>query len=68
MKYSRLRLPWQQLDRGQGFFVPCLDTNAAREYVLKQAVLARMFHVHATPCIIDGLIGVWFFRPPQRTP
>lgn len=63
MNPSHLRLPWQRLERGQGFFVPCLDLDGVRLYVLKQAVQARIFNLKARPGIVDGVIGVWFFRP-----
>lgn len=62
MKYSRIKFPWQQLERGQGFFLPCLNYAEAREYVLKQAVQARIFYLKASPGIMDGFAGIWFFR------
>ena len=67
MDYSRLRLPWKQLERGQGFFVPCLDFEKTREYVLVTAVGLRIFDAQAMPGIKDGVVGVWFFRKPRRT-
>lgn len=59
---SRLRLTWKQLERGQGFFVPCLDLERVTLYVRKEAIQARIFNLKATPGIVDGVIGVWFFR------
>jgi hypothetical protein len=59
MKYSRLRLPWKQLEKGQGFFVPCLDLEKTQEHGLKQAVSERLFDARATPGIVDGFIGVF---------
>jgi len=67
MDYSRLRLPWKQLERGQGFFVPCLDFEKTREYVLVKAVGLRIFDAQAMPGIKDGVVGVWFFRKPRKT-
>jgi hypothetical protein len=67
MDYSRLRLPWKQLERGQGFFIPCLDFEKTREYVLIKAVGERIIDAQAIPGIKDGVAGVWFFRKPRKT-
>ena len=48
MKYSLVRLPWEKLEKGQGFFVPCLDTEAMREWGLKQAFFQRILDAHAS--------------------
>jgi hypothetical protein len=37
-----IRYPWQQLKKGQGFFVPALDTEKAKEEGLKAALTARV--------------------------
>jgi hypothetical protein len=70
MKYSLLRLPWEKLEKGQGFFIPCLDTEAMREWGLKQAFFQRILDAHASVGILDGKIGVMFIRrqaaPPQH--
>ena len=66
MNYSRIRLPWKQLERGQGFFVPCLDFEKMREYGLIKAVSMRILDAHAIPGIKDGATGVWFFRKPSQ--
>ena len=65
MKYSLLRLPWEKLEKGQGFFIPCLDTAAVREEGLKQAIKLRLLDARATPGIRNGFMGVWFFRVPR---
>lgn len=62
-----IHFPWETVERGQGFFVPCLDTHAVREQGLKAAIKMRLLDARAMPCIRGGLIGVWFFRLPQRT-
>ena len=67
MIYSKLRLPWKQLEKGQGFFIPCLDFEKMREYVLTKAVSERILDADATPGIKDGAAGVWFFRKPRKT-
>jgi len=66
VNYSRLRLPWKRLERGQGFFIPCLDFEKMREYVLTKAVSERILDADATPGIKDGVAGVWFFRKPLQ--
>ena len=55
--------PWDRLKRGEGFFVPAIDTEKARELGLRAAVGQRL-RIKAVPCIKDGLIGVWFYLPP----
>jgi hypothetical protein len=59
-----VRYPWTKVKRGQGFFVPCLDTEAAMEDGLKQAVFLHIFDARAKVGIRGGLTGVWFYRPP----
>ena len=31
MKASLIQFPWKKVEKGQGFFVPCLDTEAVRD-------------------------------------
>ena len=59
-----VRYPWTELERGQGFFVPCLDPEAVKEDGLKKAVFLHMFDAHAKVGIRGGLMGVWFYRRP----
>jgi hypothetical protein len=59
----KLIYPWSKLKPGEGFFVPALDTEKARELGLRAAVATRL-RIKAVPCIRDGLIGVWFYLPP----
>lgn len=54
--------PWKTLEKGQGFFVPCLDVEAVRQDGLKAALKLRLLDARAVACIRGGLIGVWFFR------
>jgi len=54
--------PWTKVQRGQGFFVPCLDTEAVREEGLKKAVFLHILDAHAKVGIRGGLMGVWFYR------
>ena len=64
--YSRL-FPWQRLEKGQGFFIPCLDVEKVRLAGLNQALRCRVFDALAYPGTRGGLMGVWFFRkPPAR--
>lgn len=60
-----IRYPWATLKAGQGFFIPGLDTDMIRELGLRSAVSNRI-RVTATPCIKDGLTGVWFYRQPLK--
>lgn len=60
-----IHYPWPQLERGQGFFVPCLDVERIREEGLREAVKCRLKDARAVPGIRHALIGVWFYRPPR---
>lgn len=61
----KLNYPWSNLKPGEGFFVPAIDTEKARELGLRAAVAQRL-RIKATPVIKDGLIGVWFYLPPAQ--
>ena len=62
MKSFSIQFPWQRVEKGQGFFVPCLDVQAVREKGLQAALKHRRFDARAYPAIRGGLIGVWFYR------
>lgn len=59
-KTLQVTYPWSQLKRGQGFFVPCLDTEAVIQDGLRKALAHRIFHAKASVGVKNGLIGVWF--------
>jgi hypothetical protein len=63
-----IHFPWETTEKGQGFFIPCLDTHEVRAQGLKAAIKMRLLDARAYPCIRGDLIGVWFFRLPHRTP
>ena len=56
-----LRYPWTKLKRGQGFFIPCLDTDAVKVEGLKAAVRCRCFYAKAKVGIKNGKTGVMFY-------
>ena len=62
MKKLSILYPWQRLERGQGFFVPCLNTEEVRQAGLNEALRCRIFGAKAYAAIKDGLSGVWFYR------
>jgi hypothetical protein len=62
MKHLSITYPWSKVEKGQGFFVPCLDTEAIKREGLNKALTLRLFDAKAVPCIQDGLIGVRFYR------
>jgi hypothetical protein len=64
MKVSSIRFPWEKVEKGQGFFVPCLDTDTVRELGLKKATLSRILDARAMAGIYKGFTGVWFYRRP----
>jgi hypothetical protein len=62
MKHLSITYPWSKVEKGQGFFVPCLDTAAIKREGLNKALTLRLFDAKAEPCIIEGRVGVWFYR------
>jgi hypothetical protein len=60
-----LRYPWIKVEKGQGFFIPCLDPEAVKVEGLKAAVRYRVFDAKARTGIKHGLLGVQFFRKPR---
>lgn len=60
-KYSK-PFPWPSIKVGQGFFIPCLNTEEMRKFGLSQALQQRVFQAKAVTAVRDGLIGVWFYR------
>ena len=66
MPYSNL-FPWSRVEKGQGFFVPCLKADEVQLAGLNAALRYHIFDAKAYPAIKDGLSGVWFFRLPRKT-
>ena len=62
MKSLRLRFPWKKIEKGQGFFIPCLNTDEMTKLGMGAALRCRVFNAKAHVAVRDGLIGVWFFR------
>ena len=62
MKLSLIQFPWTKIEKGQGFFIPCLDTDKVREEGLRQSVSARVLDARASTGILTGFTGVWFYR------
>ena len=58
------KFPWQQLKKGQGFFIPCLDTKYVTQEGLKAAVRCRVLTGRARTVIFNGQFGVFFQRGP----
>jgi hypothetical protein len=67
MKLSLIQFPWTKIEKGQGFFIPCLDTDPVRELGLKKATLSRVLDARAKTGIYQGFTGVMFYRPRPRT-
>ena len=57
-----VQFPWDKTERGQGFFVPCLDTEAMRIKGLNAALKYRLKDARAIAGIRREVIGVWFYR------
>jgi hypothetical protein len=60
-QYSNL-FPWSRLEKGQGFFVPCINMEEIRMAGLNEALRQRIFGAHAYCAIMNGRSGVWFYR------
>jgi hypothetical protein len=54
--------PWPSTKKGQGFFIPCLNTHEMTKLGMSAALRSRVFNAKAHIAVRDGLIGVWFFR------
>ena len=59
------KFPWERVEPGQGFFVPCLDLAAMRRIGLMAATPHRI-RADGVPGIYRGRLGIWFFRKPDR--
>ena len=55
-------LPWGQLEKGQGFFIPALDLDAVKEAGLRAAVQHHLRDAAAVYCVSRGRLGVYFYR------
>lgn len=66
---TRVKYPWEEIKRGQWFFVPALDLEATRELGLRYAVLNRA-RAKAHAGILNGRIGILFVcsGPPLGEP
>lgn len=60
----KIRYPWKQLEKGQGFFVPCLDTEKTIQEGMKAALVARVMG-KALVGIKEKRLGVLFLRTHQ---
>ena len=67
MKLSLIQFPWTKIEKGQGFFIPCLDPDPVRELGLTKATLSRSLDARAKTGIYQGFTGVMFYRPRPRT-
>ena len=63
--YNRL-FPWLRVEKGQGFFVPCLNVEDVRVKGLNEALRVRLFDAKAYVGVRDGCLGVWFYRTPPK--
>ena len=70
-KKLNIRWPWHRVEQGQGFFIPCLDTESLRTEGIHKAMEARVFNAHAMVGVYAGRYGLLFFRgsrPPIAAP
>lgn len=62
MKRLSVIFPWSKVEKGHGFFVPCLNIEDMTKRGLNAALASRVLDAKHYPAIKDGLIGVWFYR------
>lgn len=67
MTKLQVRWPWGKVEKGQGFFIPCLDPEPVKLEGLNRALDARVLNAGASVGLQDGLIGVLFYRKPVPT-
>jgi hypothetical protein len=65
MRSLPVQYPWKNLEKGQGFFIPCLDTETVKADGLQKALGYRFFDARAKVGIKQGRIGVLFYRIPS---
>ena len=61
-KLKKTLFPWTKLHRGQGFFIPCLDTEKVRMAGLNAALGNRILDAKALVGVRGGRLGVLFYR------
>ena len=64
----KIVFPWEKLEPGQGFFVPCLHVAPVIEAGLRDALSYRILDARVDTGIRKGLMGVWFYRLPAQIP
>jgi|TARA_R100001224_G_scaffold35360_1_gene19943 hypothetical protein len=57
----KIQYPWKKLKKGQGFFVPCLNTQKVYEEGLKEAISQKVLDAKAIIGIKQQRLGVLFF-------
>jgi hypothetical protein len=62
MKKLKINYPWESTEKDEGFFVPCLDTQAVKEEGLQEALRHRIFNAKAKIGTKHQKLGVWFYR------
>jgi len=62
MKKLVVKYPWLQLKKGQGFFVPCVNTAEIYEEGMKAAVSVRAFDAKGFVGVLNERLGVLFVR------
>jgi len=62
----QINYPWHLVERGQGFFVPCLDAEPVIQAGLHKALGYRYFDARAKIGVKNGVIGVLFYRLPLK--
>lgn len=56
-----VKFPWSDVQKGQGFFVPCLDFKKVRMLGMRAALPYRI-DVHTIQGVYKGQLGILFIR------
>lgn len=62
LRFNTKLFPWASTKTGQGFFIPCLNTEEVKKLGMSAALHSRAFNAKAYVAVRNGLIGVWFYR------
>ena len=65
-KKLKLKFPWAETKPGEGFFIPCVNTEAVKARAARAALEARVFDYMMDEGIKDGKWGVLFRRRRSR--
>ena len=61
----QIRYPWKDIEAGQGFFIPCVNTQKVAAQGMKAALDAQVYDGEYFVGMKNGKFGVLFRRKPK---